>query len=168
MRTNEGLQGMRDRDLAGICTVGEMLDKLAEVCEEAGIMDLEFGSAFTVGEMLDALQADAVMAVAKDITIGRRMTVGALIDRIAANPDVQARRDEGIKVNLTVGDLIDAVGEDTLRELVQKKVAEVSRVDAYEKTRENILFYWGRFGLFILVFSFLAVVMLEFIDKDKR
>ena len=168
LQTNEGLAELRQKDILGVCTVGEVFDLLGQVCEEAGLMDKQLGSVFTVGQLLDALQTDTVMAVLKDVQVGGRTTVGELVDRIAANPDVQKSRDEGIQIHLTVGKIFEMIGEQELSDLVQKKVAEVSRVPAYDKTEENILFYWGRFGMFIVVFALMAVIALEFIDRDKR
>ncbi len=47
-------------------------------------------------------------------------------------------------------------------------MVQVSKKADYESTKENILRYWTRLALFMIVFAALAVVSLEFVDKDKR
>ena len=167
LRTDENLQAFRDIDLK-ITTVGQVLEVIAQSLEEEGLKDEQLGGVFTVGQLLDLLQTDEVMAALKDIPGGGKFTVGRLIDLIVNNPDLQARRDQTVTVRFTIRQVLDLLGEERVKELIQRKTAQVSAVPAYERTKENILFYWGRFALFIFGFALLAVIVLEFIDKDKR
>ena len=43
-----------------------------------------------------------------------------------------------------------------------------NREAKYASTTTNIVTCWGNIGLSIVIFSFLSVISLEFIDKDKR
>ncbi len=47
-------------------------------------------------------------------------------------------------------------------------MAQVSEKADYESTKEIIMRYWTRLALFMIVFAALAVISLEFVDKDKR
>ena len=166
-RTDESLQAFRDIKLENT-TVGQVLDSIAESLEEEGLKDQKLGSVFTVGQMMDLLQTEEVMSALKDVPLGGKFTVGQVIDMIVNNPDLQARRDTTVTVRFTVRQILDLLGEERVKEMIQRKTAQVSAVPAYERTKENILIYWGRFALFIFAFALLAVIVLEFIDKDKR
>ena len=64
--------------------------------------------------------------------------------------------------------MIDLFGEENVRNFVQEKTAAAAHKAEYENTADNILRNWAFLFLFILVFSLLATIMLEMIDKDKR
>ncbi|MBR2259426.1 MAG: hypothetical protein IJ899_19250 [Blautia sp.] len=49
-----------------------------------------------------------------------------------------------------------------------EKAAEASYVADYDNTKDNISAYWMRLVMFVIVFGLLAMITLEFIDKDKR
>ena len=38
----------------------------------------------------------------------------------------------------------------------------------YEYTVTNLLHMWGILALFILIYGIIAIISLEFVDKDKR
>ncbi|MCR4708034.1 MAG: ABC transporter permease [Clostridiales bacterium] len=97
-----------------------------------------------------------------------RMTVGELLEKLAAEPNVIANRDKTYTVDTTVRELLTLAGEERTRELIETKSAEASRVEAYENSMENILYYWLRLVAFAIAFAALAVITLEFIDHDKR
>ena len=54
------------------------------------------------------------------------------------------------------------------REELLLKCAEYNQNAQYASTSSNILVCWGILILFIILYSAIAVVGLEFIDKDKR
>ncbi len=60
------------------------------------------------------------------------------------------------------------MGEDKVKTFLEQKAAEVSYKADYECTVENIVSYWLDIFIFIIVFAALAIITLEFIDKDKR
>ncbi|MCR4589995.1 MAG: ABC transporter permease [Lachnospiraceae bacterium] len=69
---------------------------------------------------------------------------------------------------VTLADAMNALEEQGMRETVQYKLAAATQNPDYNATIENLLSSWGHLVAFILVFAFLTIVFLEFIDKDKR
>ncbi len=69
---------------------------------------------------------------------------------------------------VTVGDVLKSAGEQEIKDLLTYRTAQVSKTADYESTKENIMRYWMRLALFMIVFAALAVISLEFVDKDKR
>ena len=55
-----------------------------------------------------------------------------------------------------------------MKTFLEEKAAAVSYNPDYDCIVRNIMDYWGRLVLFVLVFALLAIVTLEFIDKDRR
>ncbi len=51
---------------------------------------------------------------------------------------------------------------------IEQKAGEASYSPDYEKTEDNITWYWLHLLTFAAAFSLLAVITLEFIDKDRR
>ena len=96
------------------------------------------------------------------------LTVGDVLDQVMASPELQAHREEGYTFNSTVGAVMEMIGVDRVKDILQNKIAESSRIAEYENTRQNVLGYWLRLFLFVIAFAALATITLEFIDKDKR
>ena len=83
-------------------------------------------------------------------------------------PELQELLERDIKLETTVGDVLKIVGEEEVKGFIEQKAAEASYVADYENTKENIRGYWMRLVLFIFAFALMAMITLEFIDKDKR
>ena len=182
------LSGMKDTQIGGSVTIGEIIDKLDSpvvernrdreilksysAAELAGILadpsvglrDKKVGDT-TLGEILDSLKADPDLAAEK---LNRPVTVGDVVDLLKDNKALQNHRDKTITLKATVGELMDIVGEENVKEFVMRKTAEAARKPEYEKTRSNVFRNWAFLGIFILVFAMLATIVLEMIDKDKR
>ena len=126
------------------------------------------GGPVKAGELIDRFELESMIEDVKDVVIGRQTTVGELIDIIAVSPDAQSRRGENVTVRTTVGRLMELVGEEKIKDLVRTQTAAVSRVEAYERTEDNILSYWFSIIFFTLIYALFTVITLEFIDKDKR
>ena len=167
LRTDENCASFREINL-GFTTVGELLISLDEELEGTELKELQIGRDFALREVLDLLKVEDGVNAYRDTTLGRTFTLGELIDAIITNPDVQARRDQPFTLKITVGQLMDLVGEDTLRDYIQKKTAQISRVDAYEKSVDNVVNYWLVFFFFAMLYALLSVIVLEFIEKDRR
>lgn len=121
-----------------------------------------------VGKIIEWLQLNQIAENMKDQQIGAQMTVGELVDLIASNPDASSFRDKGISLKTTVGRLMEMIGVDKVKDMIQRQTAIVSRVPDYERTLENILAYWLKLVFFAGIYALLAMITLEFIDKDKR
>ena len=167
LRTDENCASFRDINL-GFGTVGELLKILDEELEGTELKELQIGRDFTLREALELFKVEDGTSKYRDISVGRTFTLGDLIDAIITNPDIQARRDQPFTLKITVGQLIDLIGEDTLKEYVQSKTAQISHIDAYEKNVGNVVNYWLVFIFFAMLYALLSVIVLEFIDKDRR
>ena len=166
---SENLQDIRDYDfgLPGV-TLGKLLKDISTSPKAKTLMDTQIAQLTTVGDVLDAIDKSGILDQYTDVPIDARFTIGEAVDLLANSPDMQARRDQEITVKTTVGKLLDIVGEDKVKTFLEDKAAEASYTKDYEYTADNILDYWGRLFLFVLVFAALAMITLEFIDKDKR
>lgn len=70
--------------------------------------------------------------------------------------------------DITLGKIMEVIGEDRVKEYVQTQAAKASQKPAYDKTYGNIVESWIELILYALIFAFLSMIMLKFIDKDKR
>lgn len=122
----------------------------------------------TVEDLLNAVNVTGLLEKYSDTQIGGVITVGQAVDFLAGNADVQARRDTRITVRTTVGKLMDIVGEENVMTFLEQKAAAASYNANYENTQENVIGYWAHLFTFIVLFALLAMITLEFIDKDKR
>ena len=174
MRTSSALAELREKPLQPVqltgepLTVGQALDALAEAPEMQEVLAREVGTTLTLGEVLDALRLDAIAADAKDQKLNPPVTLGQIADFVKGNSALQAQRDRTFTFKITLGELFDLVGEDTVRAEVQNRTAAAASKPEYSRTVENIVGNWIMLGLFILLYAFLSVVVLELIDKDKR
>ena len=140
----------------------------------------EIRTTFSVGQILDVLQNKSLEPVAelraiplKDISQMASYavpadTLGDFIDIVAKDPSVTAHKDESYSVSTTVGDIVDFIGEEKVADILQYQVAKANYNPQFVNTKSNILHYWLRLCLLIVVFAVLACIFLEFIDKDKR
>lgn len=159
---NPTLQQKREDVLVKSYTVGELARVLAD--PSLGLRD-KVVAGVTVGEVLDGMAEDPEYS---GYTVNAPITVGDVVDFLQTNQVIQGQRDKTLTVKATVGELMEIVGEDNVKEFVMRKTAEASRKPEYERTVGNIVGNWLMLGLFILVFAGLATIVLEMIDKDKR
>ena len=135
-----------------------------------GMSDREVSIDVSLGQIMDFLQKEGNPAVGefrdKELTGG--ITVGALLDSVAENPDFQAHREKIYNYKSTVGGIVEMIGKERVKDYLQNEIAKANQIKDYEYTKGNVWGYWGRLILFIVVFAALAIITLEFIDKDKR
>ena len=81
---------------------------------------------------------------------------------------IQKYRDEGFTIDISIGELIDIVGEEKVKDYLSDVTAKSKYNPKYVCETDNILLYWGHICIFIIVFALAAMIVLEFIDKDKR
>ena len=94
--------------------------------------------------------------------------LGTVIDKLAESPYVLEQRDLSYSFSSTVGQIIDTVGREKMKAYVEDTTSEASKVEAYTLSEENVATYWFEIGKFAVIFALLAVICLEFVDKDKR
>ena len=138
--------------------LGEGLPSFSELLQSYDI---------NVNDLLPAGTADETAAIPESET-ANTITFGEVIDMIAAEPDFQEQRNRSYNISTTVGGILDLIGRDKAETYVKTMTAQSNRNAFYENTRDNVMDYWINIGMFVVVFAILAVVFLEFVDKDKR
>ncbi len=81
-----------------------------------------------------------------------------LLKKVSSNPDI----DPQIKTLITTMELTGGDKE------INAEAAKANYKKQYRRTRENIMLKWQGLIVFALIFAFLAMFVLRFIDKDKR
>ena len=184
------LEDMKDREVGGTVTVGQVLDFLNSPSVEK-YREREVLPAMNVDELITDLAGDlgingnlallaapalsdggAGLPVTKEEPEEPVMTapvsLGQVIDLLNGSSLVQSRRDREITLTAKLGDLMELVGEENLKARIQEATAEASYKEEYEKTPENVMTNWFMLAVFIFLFAGLSVLVLEMIDKDKR
>ena len=159
------LSGMRDSEIGGTITVGDLLDNMDNPALEK-YRDREVIRSYTVGELEELLGLEKGEDAGE--ALNDPLTFGQILDILKDSEILKARRDQAFTLKTTLGEMIDLFGEENVRNFVQEKTAAAAHKAEYENTADNILRNWAFLFLFILVFSLLATIMLEMIDKDKR
>ena len=77
-------------------------------------------------------------------------------------------KDASFTLKATIGELIDLLGEEKVEAFVREKTAQSSYNPLYEQTTANIVSNWLMLGLHMVVYTVLATLLLELIDRDKR
>ena len=116
----------------------------------------------TLGQALDTMEMIDLAELAD------MPELEGLLTMVKDNPDVQAHREDSRTFTTTVGQLLDVAGEDEVNSYLEESAAKASYKPEYENTKENINGYWMKMITFIFAYAFLAMITLEFIDKDKR
>ena len=188
------LAGMRNSEIGGTVTLGQILDLLdspaaekhkdtvvmksvtvgeaAEILNAADeslhLRETQITDSLTLGDVLDILQASEPIEEVKDERLNDPVTLGQITGVLKNNKALQARRDKTYTIHATVGDLFDAFGEENIKNMVQQKTAKAAYKSEYDRNIYNILENWFMLCVFALGFALLSVIVLERIDKDKR
>ncbi len=152
---------MKDSEIKGGITVGEVLDQLSDSENE----NVQAIRKVQLDDVIASVEEAAGLPASGE---GLHLTVGEAVDLLRTREDLAEVRNQGISINTTVGEVMDLVGKDNVKSFIQGKLSAGSYNPDYDYTKSNILTYWGRLLLFVLVFALLATITLEFIDKDKR
>ena len=177
---------MRDNEISATVSVGQALELLSNQDNPTvqEIRAMQIGRRFTLEDVRQALEASAAWKeylgeyglepkdlsglLYGDAEFNGVTTVGEVVDWLAASPDVRAHWDDTRTFSTTLGKLLDIAGEQNVKSYIEEKAAMASYVKDYELTVENVAIYWLHLLGFILLFAMLAMITLEFIDKDKR
>ena len=65
-------------------------------------------------------------------------------------------------------DVLDKLGKDKLTKIVEKGATTELFSNDYEHSRINVVSDWIHLLIIIFISSLAAIIVLEFIDKDKR
>ena len=157
------LSGMRDSEIGGTFTVGDLLDLLESPAVEKR-RDEVLVSEDSINELYAELGISDFIHASED----NRLTVGDVADSLLNSEALQEKRDSEFTVSLTISDIFELFGEENVRNVVQEKSTEAVRVPKYDRNEANIIRNWLILGWFAFFFSLLSILLLEFIDQDKR
>ncbi len=165
---NESIKDLRDTEVSTYVTFGDILDQLI-VSDQFSELRAENMTGFmTVGDFLTVLKEADFMYKYKDMEIGGKTTLGKIVDFMAEDPSMEEFRAKEVVIKTTVGKAMDLVGKKKLRRQIRERATKMNYHSEYEHTGENILRNWMHLIVFIAVYALLAVITLEFVDKDKR
>lgn len=166
---NPTIARLRTTALNGTVTVGDIITFLKGSPEFLQMLLQENAAEIqSVQQAISDFQQDELPEQLSNLAIITYKNFGEVIDAFVGNSWIQANREEILSFSFKLGDVINLFGEETVQTLIQQKTADASRVEAYERTEDNIVMYWFQISLFIWVFGLLSVLVLEMIDKDKR
>ena len=149
---------MENNDIEVAYTLDELMVMLKDDQEDAAVKLL---SADGVGQK--------IVEILKGKNVDREVIINAIIDVIKSDPRYEEIKDKKFTIfKVKIKDVIDAIGREKVRDYLQYKTAQVTQNPDYAMTESNILSMWLAFVAFIVLFSSLSIVCLEFIDKDKR
>ena len=172
--TDERYQDIRGLNLVSTAgqlpglTLGEVLTALNREQATADILDKEIDADLTFGQVLDGLKAEELVNLSADQPLNGPVTVGQIVDFLQNNNSLKEKGSDTITLKTTMGRVFDFFGEENVRNVIQGKTGEAAFNPDYVCTPGNILHNWLMIGVFIAVFALAAVVLLKFIDKDKR
>ncbi len=167
LESAEALELVGALESAGAATEANTMQTEGTAATEANTMQAEE----TAATEADTVQAEGTAVKTADSSpaaVSGSVTIGDLIDLARNSEEMAEFRNQGITLKTTVGKLIDFVGKKAVKKTLQEKLAAGSYNPDYEYTKPNIMIYWSRLLLFVILFAALATITLEFIDKDKR
>ena len=124
----------------------------------------------TYEQVLEFLSTSNIESVSefRELEAAPGITMGQIVDNAATDPMLAEERKQSFTIRTTVWELIETVGWRQVRDIIQGKSAAAAYTESYSKTDENILSYWSSLVIFAIVFGALSILIMEFIDKDKR
>ena len=165
---NAAIAKLRGIHVSEASTLGEMVRSIEKDEDYADIRDTEVFEGCTFGALVGAIDSLGILDDYKNTKVSDVTTVGELIDEFAAEKDVQKNRDASFTIETSFGDVLSMVGEDNVRSFLAESTANSSYNPNYECTVDNIIKNWLHVLIFVAVFALASVIVLEFIDKDKR
>ena len=124
---------MRDNEIGGTVTVGQVLDLIQDTENEAitSLRAKELGRVFTLGELKDTLEKSATFDAFKQEHIIEDVTIEDLLRVLLESEGLEEARkvDIGITSTLTFGDLLKSIlNSEELRSFTNKKVLSMTTV----------------------------------------
>ena len=193
---NDTIKSIKNSEIKTTITLGQVLDVLCNKESKAirNLRAIQIGKETTIGELIKDIESDQTFMKAdatvflgytlgdianaadksgildqyKNKKIGIAVTLGELIDKFASDEHVLRYRDKGITIDTSIGELIDIAGEDKVKNYLADVTAKSKYNPRYICDAKHILSYWVHICLFIVVFALASIIVLEFIDKDKR
>ena len=167
-KDNPMISQIRSVELGNVLTVDDVLNDLATADAYEGLRGNTIIEGITVGHIVKALADTELPEEVSSLELGLVTSVGEVVDLLAADGIIQQYRNESITIETTVGGIMEMVGRDEVQKIVEKKANEAAYDPSYEYTTDHVIHNWLHILLSGVIFSVLSVIVLEFIDKDKR
>ena len=168
--------GMRKREISGTLSPGQAVEILQQKSNPTvkQLREMPIGAVFTVEELAEMAEDQGIpglkplLAPYLDQEICARTTLGDLADTLAGDPEAMEALNAPVPYKFRVEQIIDLLGWENVRRTLQDTLGEASFMPEYETSRSNIAVCWIELLLRTLLYAALAMITLEFIDKDKR
>lgn len=99
-------------------------------------------------------------------------TLGELLEAKGMVPEEYSFTETQLALSLvdkvTIDDIIQIVGEEKVKDAVNAKLTNTGYRESFESTAENVADSWATIILSGMIYMLIAIISLEFIDKDKR
>ena len=164
----EPIRQLRQTPITDKLTVNAVLTELENAVNAIGAEHFELSGGMPLTEVLTSIRLYAVSEGYADRRIAGFDTVGELIDYVLSFPYLSEKLNKTYKVDTNMHEIFKLVDENRLKEIVTDSTKGINYSKAYIKSEKNILSYWENLALFVIGFALLAIITLEFIDKDKR
>ena len=175
-QNSELIRELRDVDLSKILQ-GDRVDMETAGTEAAGVEASGVEAAANEAAGVDAGKApEGRIKSAEEENLPQdgtnheipQITVGQVLDALAQDPTLEELRSREFTGSVTIGEIIDVFGEKEVKKSVAERSSQAGKNGEYESTRENVLGCWMTLIFYALMYAVLAIVSLEFVDKDKR
>ena len=165
---NESVLRLRSKEISQYVTVGDILSQLMTSNEFRKFRGEEFMDGVTVGMALTLINEADFMDKYREQKVGGVTTVGEVVDLLAEDESMKDIRSEEIVVSTTVGEAMKLIGKKDTEQKIKERATRMNYHSDYEHSLKNIIYNWLDLGIFIIVFSILTIITLQFVDKDKR
>ena len=152
----KALAAQADVNSRRYATVTRMLGKMG---------DTEIEVTVTVGQILDLLEKNEKTS---NVDPAESEKISQIKEKLSKYKKVQSYKEQQIPIKVTLGELMDMVGEKEVKAMIDEGARKASYKPEYEHSKDNIVHNWLHMSLFIFIFSVLSIIILEFIDLDKR
>ncbi len=177
---------MWSTEIGGTVTVGQMLEFMErnDISAVKEIRQTEIVRPITIRQFSELIKKsdktepgsaaalDLLVAILPngyaDMPVEVTFTLGEMIDYMAGEPLLESEREKPVEIKITVGQIVEALGRDKVHWQLQETATQASYNPTYEYSRENVASCWVSLAIIAVVCAILAIVTLEFIDKDRR
>lgn len=125
---------------------------------------------FTTGQAIDAVNSskNASVAELRNQELLPGLTVGSILENLGDTPGNEELRSHVIHPKFKLRDVVDFFGRDRVRDEVRARTGAAAFNARYDRSVDNVAECWIALALWALFYAFAAMVVLEFIDRDKR
>lgn len=130
--------------------------------------DTDIGKVITTEDIISMLRNETVRERLRAVEAKDGTTMENIADLLLNSGLLEKFAGEEYDLRLKLGDVIDAIGEERVQSSIENAVRLASYKQDYEQTADNVLGCWFVLCGMSLLFAAMAIISLEFIDKDKR